>query len=77
MFDILSKEDLFVKLVDRDGDSISLQDLPKLLWQFKADSSFYVEMVFTNGVITSLNAQVFFNLLKLVIPNLFIYDSKL
>lgn len=57
-FEISNKESLFVKLVDRDGDDILEDDLPKMLRQYKSDSNFFIEMVFSKGVNTSLNAQV-------------------
>lgn len=48
-----------MKLVDRDGDEISENELPKMLRQYKFDSNFCVEMIFSSGVITSLSSQVF------------------
>lgn len=57
-FEIANKESLFVKLVDRDRDEIVENDLPKMLRQYKSDSNFFVEMVFSSGVVTSLTAQV-------------------
>lgn len=57
-FEIANKESLFVKLVDRDGDDIVERDLPKMLRQYKSDSNFFVEMIFSSGVITSLTVKV-------------------
>lgn len=57
-FDIKNKESLFMKLVDRDGDGISGGELAKLLRQYKMDSTFMVEMVFSSGIISALASQV-------------------
>lgn len=65
-FEIGNKGDLFIKLADRDGDTILNEHLHKLLWQYKLDSQFLVEMIFKDGVVTSENAQVLNCLLALI-----------
>lgn len=71
---------MFLKLVDRDSDTILNEHLPKLLRQYKADSNFSIEMIFKDGVITSETAQVFYSSYEIRIhntnyppPNVFIF----
>lgn len=76
VFDIQNKEDLFLKLVDRDGDSITNDDLPKLLRQFKSDSNFFVEMIFRSGVFTPQTTQAVFILNFLVFHKLTLISTS-
>lgn len=47
-----------MKIVDRDKDEISDEDLPNLLLQYKNDSLFYIELIFRSGVMTTETVQV-------------------